>query len=69
MTLSLVLCNMQKNKHIKKKQVKYQKIKHKKSKWMTTGILNSINTKDRMYKFLLKTNTLTDRLYDPKGEI
>ena len=50
-----------KNKHIPRKQVKYQKKKHKKSKWMTTGILNSINTKDRMYKLLLKTDTLTDR--------
>ena len=39
-----------KNKHIPRKQVKYQKKKHKKSKWMTTGILYSINTKDRMYK-------------------
>ena len=38
-----------KNKHIPKKQVKYRKKKHKKSKWMTTGILNSINRKDRMY--------------------
>ena len=28
---------------------------------MTTGILNSINTKDRMYKLLLKTDPLTDR--------
>ena len=28
---------------------------------MATGILNSINTKDRMYKLLLKTNPLTDR--------
>ena len=34
-----------KNKHISRKQVKYKK-KLKKSKWMTTGILNSINTKD-----------------------
>ena len=50
-----------KNKHIPRKQVKYQKRKHKKSKWMTTGILNSINTKDRMYKLLLKTDSLTDR--------
>ena len=50
-----------KNKHIPRKQVKYQKKKHKKSKWMTTGILNSINTKDRMYKLLLKTDPLTDR--------
>ena len=39
------------------KSVRYQKRKHKKSKWMTTGILNSINTKDRLYKTLLKTDT------------
>ena len=36
--------------------------KHKKSKWMTTGILNSINTctKDGLYKPLLKTGTNND---------
>ena len=28
---------------------------------MTTGTLNSINTKDGMHKLLLKTNSLTDR--------
>ena len=39
-----------KNKHLPMKSVRYQKRKHKKSKWMTTGILNSINTKDRLYK-------------------
>ena len=39
------------------KSVRYQKRKHKKSKWMATGILNSINTKDRLYKTLLKTDT------------
>ena len=32
------------------KSVRYQKRKHKKSKWMTTGISNSINTKDRYFK-------------------
>ena len=37
---------------------------------MTKGILNSINTKDRMYKLFLKTDTLTSlHIYDPKGEI
>ena len=36
------------NKHLKMKSVRYQKRKHKKSKWMTTGILNSIHTKDRL---------------------
>ena len=42
------------------KSVRYQKRKHKKSKWMTTGILNSINTKDGLYKTLLKTDTNND---------
>ena len=41
------------------KSVRYQKRKHKKSKWMTTGILNSINTKDGLYKTFLKTYTNT----------
>ena len=41
---------MTKNKHLPMKSVRYQKRKHKKFKWMTTGILNSINTKDRLYK-------------------
>ena len=42
------------------KSVWYQKRKHKKSKWMTTGILNCINTKDSLYKTLLQTNTSSD---------
>ena len=33
--------------------VKFNKKKHKKSKWMTYGILNYINKKDRLYKLLL----------------
>ena len=49
-----------KNKHLPIKRVRYQKRKHKKSKWMTTGILNSINTKDGLYKTLLKTDTNSD---------
>ena len=49
-----------KNKHLSMKSVRYQKRKHEKSKWMTTGILNSINTKDRLYKTLLKTDTNSD---------
>ena len=38
----------------------HKKGKHKKGKWMTTGILNSINTKDGLYKTLLKTGTNND---------
>ena len=51
---------MAKNKHLPMKSVRYPKRKQKKSKWMTTCILNSINTKDGLYKTLLKTNTNTD---------
>ena len=43
---------MTKNKHLPMKSVRYQKRKIKKFKWMTTGILNSINTKDRLYETL-----------------
>ena len=39
------------------KGVRYQKRIHKKSKWMTTCILNSVGTKDGLYKTLLKTGT------------
>ena len=51
---------MAKNKHLPLKSVRYQKRKHKKSKWMTTSILNYIITKDGLYKTLLKTDTNTN---------
>ena len=41
-----------KDKHLPKKPAWYDKKKHKSSKWITNGILKSINTKDRMYKKL-----------------
>ena len=44
-------------KHIPRVKVRYQKKKHKRSKWLTNGILNSINTKDRLYKTLMQTDT------------
>ncbi len=43
-----------KNKHLYKKTVKFNKRKHKKSKWITYGILNSINTRDRLYKVFIQ---------------
>ena len=55
----IALFQLAKNKHLAMKTVRYQKRKYKKSKWMTTGILNSINTKDGLYKTLLKTDTNT----------
>ena len=50
-----------KNLHFPKKTVKFNKKKHKKSKWMTYGILNYINNKDRLYKLLLKTDVSSDK--------
>ena len=40
--------------YLPKKKVKYQKKLHKKSKWILSGILKSINTKDRLYKVLIR---------------
>ena len=49
-----------KYKHLPMKNVRYQKKTHKKAKWMTTGILNSIHTKDGLYKTRLKTDNNND---------
>ena len=54
------LFQLAKNTYLPMKSVRYQKREHKKSKWMTTGILNSFNTTDGLYKTLLKTDTNTD---------
>ena len=35
---------------------KFDKRKHKKAKWMTNGLLKSINNKDRLYKKLIRTD-------------
>ena len=51
--------NYAREKHLPKKKVKYKKSIHKKSKWITSGILKSINTKDKLYKILIQTNTTT----------
>ena len=36
----------------------------KKSKWITNGILNSINKKDKLYKALIQTDTNNTVLYE-----
>ena len=51
-------------KHLPKKKVKYQKKLHKKSKWISSGILKSINTKDRLYKVLIQTDSSNTVLYE-----
>ena len=55
-------------KHIPRVKVRYQKKKHKRSKWLTNGILNSINTKDRLYKSLMQTDTDDVELFNKRKE-
>ena len=52
-----------KDKHLPKKLVKFNKKIHKKSKWMTNGILSSINTKDKLYKILVQADIQNEMLY------
>ena len=52
-----------KEKHLPKKRVRYGKKNHKSSKWITNGILKSINTKDRMYKKLLRAKISNSESY------
>ena len=55
-------------KHILRVKVRYQKKKHKWSKWLTNGILNSINTKDRLYKIFMQTDTDDVELFNRRKE-
>ena len=50
-----ILTNI-KQRILPKTRVKFNKKKHKKSQWMSRGILNSINSKDKLYKKLVKTS-------------
>ena len=45
-----------KDKCLPKKVVKYNKKKLKKSKWMTSALLKSINTKNQLHKEWIKTD-------------
>ena len=55
-------------KHIPRVEVRNQKKKHKRSKWLTNEILNSINTKDRLYKTLMQTDTDDVELFNRRKE-
>ena len=55
-------------KHIPRIKVRYQKKKHKRSKWLTNGILNSINTKDRFFKISMQTDTDDVELFNRRKE-
>ena len=59
----ITLINDAKEKHLPKKTEKFNKRKHKKSKWMTYGILKSINTKDKLYKKIVKADIHDDIHY------
>ena len=56
--------NAAREKHMPRKRVKYKKKLHKKSKWITNGILRSINKKDKLYKTLIQTDLENTVLYD-----
>ena len=36
---------------------------HNKAKWLTNGILKSINTKDKIYKIILKADIVDEAIY------
>ena len=57
------LLSSAKNKHLPKRIVRFNKKKHKKAKWLTNGILKSINTKDKMYNKLIKLDNLDEAMY------
>ena len=57
------LVSSAKNKHLPKKIVRFNKKKHKKAKWLTNGILKSINIKDKMYKILAKADNVNEAAY------
>ena len=62
-TMNCSIDCFKKNKHLPKKRVRYDKNKHKSSKWITNCILKSINTKDRMYKKLLRAKISNSESY------
>ena len=57
------LLSSAKNKHLPKRIVLFNKKKHKKAKWLTNGILKSINTNYKMYKKLMKADNLDEAMY------
>ena len=53
--------NAAREKHMPRKRVKYKKKLHKKSKWITNGILRSINKKDMLYKTLKLISSISKK--------
>ena len=51
-----------KEKHLASKKVKYSKHKHKKSSSITTGIIKSLKSRDKLYK-KLKTSPINTKAH------
>ncbi len=58
-----------KTSHMPKKIVKFNKYKHKKSKWISHGIIKSIQTKDNMYKKYKMTDPNSTNYYTLKTNL
>ena len=58
------LVNSAKEKHLQPIIVKYNKSRHKKSCWVAYGSLESINTKNRLYKRFIQTDKNNVALFD-----
>ena len=56
--------NFAKEKHLPIKKTKFIRHKHKINKWITRGILKSINTKNKLYKQLVQTSTRNIDVYE-----
>ena len=61
--IMLKLLATAKEKYLPREMVKFDKRNHTKAKWMTNGLLKSINTKDKLYKKLIKTDINEDPQY------
>ena len=64
----LKLLSTAKENHLPMKMVKFDKRKHKKAKWMSNGLLKSINTKDRLYEKLIRTDIEDPQYVGCSGE-
>ena len=49
--------------------VRFNRYKHKISSWITTGLLNSLRLRDRLYKKLHKTKAETEKYFRLKSEL
>ncbi len=58
-----------KTTHMPQKIVKFNKYKHKKSKWITHGVIKSIQTRDNMYRKYKMTDPNSTNYYTLKTNL